>query len=170
MFVEWVGTEAFYGLALPRPFCSEPLCLHSCNYYLTLAALPAGYHFNPSKAHPGTGHSNFQRSVDFFPFLLTTDVAIGKGRQHHLVFHGGVVSLAALFVCCDPLRKRCLSRERDQNVTHPSTSQIQCCLTSVISRELVCQVDTPVPRAYNHVDTGYRRCPCSKTYGMKSGL
>ncbi len=64
---------------------AEPLCLHSCNYYLTLAALPVGYYFNPSRAHPDTWHSNFQRSVDFFPFLLT-DGAIRKGRQHHLVF------------------------------------------------------------------------------------
>ncbi len=30
-------------------------------------------------------------------------------------------------------------KRREQNVTHPSTSQTQRCLTSVISRELVCQ-------------------------------
>ncbi len=62
------------------PFMSEPLCLHSCNYYLILAALPAGYHFNPSRAHPGTGHTNFQRSVDFFPFLLATELTIVKKK------------------------------------------------------------------------------------------
>ncbi len=76
LFVEWGRTGAFYGHAHHGRSVAEPLCLHSCNYYLTLAALPAGYHFNPSRAHPGTGHSNFQGSVDFFPFLLAAELPL----------------------------------------------------------------------------------------------
>ena len=58
----------------------------------------------------------FKGAWTFFPFLLMTDVAIGKGRQHHLVFLGGVVSLAALFVCC----ASAASREREGPKHRPS--------------------------------------------------
>ncbi len=128
LFVEWVGTEAFYGLAPTTAGLSpEPLCLRSCHYYLTLDALLAGYHFNPLRAHPDTGHSNFQRSVDFLPFLLTGG-AIGKGRQHHLgfLFWGVFVSLPLFSAavpcanCCCILRERETKTSPIQVLTRPN--------------------------------------------------
>ncbi len=98
----WSGAGLGLFMATPTtagPFMSKPLCLHSCNYYLTLAALPAGYHFNPSRAHPGTGHSKFPRERGFF-LLPSSNRA------------------ATLLICCDPLRKRCFSRERDNRCRH----------------------------------------------------
>ena len=112
-FMEWVGTEAFCGLAhtVAEPY----LCLHSCNYYLTLTTLPAGYQFNLSRAQPWSGHSNFQGSMDFFPFLLT-DGAIGKGDSTIWRSSLGELCVSPALFCCGLLRKRCMLRERQRLV------------------------------------------------------
>ncbi len=85
----------------PRPVRCRTLVPSLCHYYLTLAALPAGFHFNPSRAHPGTaGTPIFQRSVDFFPLPSSNRAA-------------------ALLIRCDPLRKLLLLLERERRQMSP---------------------------------------------------
>ncbi len=83
LFVEWVGTEALFFTASPHHGRSvaEPLCLHSCNYYLTLAVYQQVTTLIP-QGHIRTQGTPISKGASF----LLTDGAIRKGRQHHLVF------------------------------------------------------------------------------------
>ncbi len=103
--VEGDGTVAFYGQVHHSQSTAEPLCLtlfwvfivvpgqqspHTI-IYLTLAALLAGF-VTLIPPSDGTGHSNFQRSVDFGPSFLPLSCRLSFPNSLWRSHHGGYLT------------------------------------------------------------------------------
>ena len=77
-------------------------------------------------------------SIVFRVDLSTLFQSIGKvypRQTYHILYNRGNFSFAVSFFLT--LQKKVYSTMYSQAVTHPSTNMAQCCLTSVIGRELV---------------------------------